>query len=149
MRGAPSCAGAARRLVFLEVAMNSPRLPDFSARRLKPFAAEAAIRGNGKIVCWRFREGPAGRGPPKKQTAALPFATSKAPGKAGVSGTGALSVTLLRAAHMARLADYFRFAFRFFFFAAFFFDVLRAGFFAAILRTVVAFFLLFGMNNSL
>jgi hypothetical protein len=43
------------------------------------------------------------------------------------------------------LADYFRFAFRFFFFAAFFFDVLRAAFFAAILRTVVAFFLLFGI----
>jgi hypothetical protein len=46
------------------------------------------------------------------------------------------------------LADYFLFAFRFFFFAAFFFDVLRAVFFAAILRTVVAFFLLFGIETT-
>jgi len=46
------------------------------------------------------------------------------------------------------LADYFLFAFRFFFFATFFFDVLRAAFFAAILRTVVAFFLLFGIETT-
>ena len=50
----------------------------------------------------------------------------------------------LRAAHMAWIADYFFFAFRFFF-AAFFFAALRAGFFAAILRTVGFFFLFFAV----
>ena len=55
------------------------------------------------------------------------------------------SATLLRAVHMAWVADYFRFAFRFFFFAVFFFAALRAGFFAAILRTVGFFFLLFAV----
>src|SRR5262245_49454139 len=64
-------------------------------------------------------------------------------------GTTQLSVTLPCAVLWRGLAGYFRFAFRLRFFAAFFFDVLRAAFFAAILRTVVAFFLLFGMNNSL
>jgi hypothetical protein len=44
------------------------------------------------------------------------------------------------------LAGYFRFALRFFL-VVFFFDVLRAPFFAAILRTVVLFFLLFGMKR--
>ena len=58
------------------------------------------------------------------------------------------SASLLRAVHMAWVADYFRFAFRFFFFAVFFFAALRAGFFAAILRTVGFFFLLFiGMKR--
>ena len=88
-------------------------------------------------------EGPAGRSPPSANRG-LAFATSMTPERPGVPGNGAQRNLALRRS-MAWVADYFRFAFRFFFFAVFFFAALRAGFFAAILRTVGFFFLLFGM----
>jgi hypothetical protein len=97
----------------------------------------------------RISEGPAGRDPPKKQTAALPLATLDGARKSGCLGNRRdLRNLAMRRSYGFRLADYFLFAFRFFFFAAFFFDVLRAAFFAAILRTVVAFFLLFGIETT-
>ena len=64
----------------------------------------------------------------------------------GVSGNGVQRIRFAPLIWLG-LADYFFFAFRFFF-AAFFFAALRAGFFAAILRTVGYFFLLFiGMER--
>jgi hypothetical protein len=79
----------------------------------------------------------------------LPFATLDDARKSGRlrSRRGRRNLAVRRS-YGFRLADYFRFAFRFFFFAAFFFDALRAVFFTAILRTVVAFFLLFGIETT-
>jgi hypothetical protein len=93
-------------------------------------------------------EGPAGRSP-RKANRGLAFATSMTPGKARrLKNRRGQRNRAVRRSYGFGLADYFRFAFRFFFFAAFFFDVLRAAFFAAILRTVVAFFLLFGIETT-
>ena len=105
------------------------------------------MQGNREGIFWEFREGPAGRGPPKKQTAALPLPPRRHPENGRLGKRRGQRNLAERRSYGFGLADYFRFAFRFFFFTAFFFDVLRAAFFAAILRTVVAFFLLFGIER--
>ena len=92
-------------------------------------------------------EEPSGRSPPE-QTAALPLPPRWRPeGRAPQEPARSAQARCAPLIGLG-LADYFLFAFRFFFFAAFFFDVLRAAFFAAILRTVVAFFLLFGIETT-
>lgn len=79
--------------------------------------------------------GAAGRSP-LSANRGLAFATSMTPERRASRETARPHNLALRRS-MARLADYFRFAFRFF-------AALRAGFFVAILRTV-DFFFLFGM----
>ena len=106
------------------------------------------MQGNREGIFWEFGERPAGRGPPKKQTAALPLPPRRRPENGRLGKRRGQRNLAKRRSYGFGLADYFRFAFRFFFFAAFFFDVLRAAFFAAILRTVVAFFLLFGIETT-